>query len=184
MGFLNFFSPRPQKKVAGLLYEAVVKGARQPRLYAEFGVPDTVNGRFEMMVLHGFLIMRRLRGEGAEGAEVAQALFDVLFADMDDALRVMGVGDLGVGKRVRKMAEAFYGRAGAYDDALETDDIVALEAAFERNIWPGEDDIERDATALAHYTLNSVRHLKAIGADKLLAGEASFASPEYDADKV
>ena len=152
-------------------------GARRPSLYITFGVPDTVNGRFEMMVLHGFLIMRRLRDEGSEGAEVAQNLFDILFADMDDALRAMGVGDLGVGRRVRKMAEAFYGRAGAYDDALETDDLVALEAAFERNIWPDEDDTERDAAALAHYAQGCLRHLKAQEGRRILGGEASFPDP-------
>jgi cytochrome b pre-mRNA-processing protein 3 len=103
-----------RRKTASSLYEAVMTQARRPYFYALRGVPDTVDGRFELILLHGFLVWNRLKGEGREGAALSQALFDAMFRDMDRALRNMGVGDLGVPHHIKRMMKAFHGRAMAY----------------------------------------------------------------------
>jgi cytochrome b pre-mRNA-processing protein 3 len=107
---LNRLSRRPD--AAQVLYEAIVAAARHPVPYADWGVRDTVDGRFDMIALHAFLVLDRLKGS-AEAFR--QELVDELFRDMDRSLREMGVGDISVGKKVRKMAEVFYGRVAAYD---------------------------------------------------------------------
>ena len=102
-----------------------------------FGVPDTLDGRFDLIGLHAFLLIHRLRFLPAPGPALAQAVFDAMFSDMDKALREMGVGDLSVGRRVRAMWEAFHGRAAAYQEALDSPDAAALPAALARNVWRG-----------------------------------------------
>jgi cytochrome b pre-mRNA-processing protein 3 len=99
-----------------VLYGALVGQARNPAFYRDMGVPDTVEGRFEMVALHVFLALRRLRAGGEPGKDLGQKLFDVLFDDMDQTLREMGVGDLSVGKKIKAMASSFYGRMQAYDE--------------------------------------------------------------------
>lgn len=120
------------------LYAAAVEQARSPALYSDLGAPDTVEGRFEMVALHAYLIMRRLKGDRtAKG--VSQHLFDAMFQNMDDSLREMGVGDLQVGKKVRKLAENFYGRVGAYEPALEAGaSDETLVQSLGRNIFENE----------------------------------------------
>jgi cytochrome b pre-mRNA-processing protein 3 len=117
------------------LYEAIVQQAREPLFYAVLGVPDTVNGRFEMVALHAFLVLRRLKAAAEPAAALGQALFDTMFADMDLSLREMGAGDLGVGKRVKAMAEGFYGRIAAYDAALTSAAPDDLAEALRRNVY-------------------------------------------------
>lgn len=141
------------------LYTAAVEQARAAPLYADYGAPDTVEGRFEQVTLHVYLVMRRLKGEGPQSArprdknsgkganpkEVSQCLFDAMFQNMDDSLRELGVGDLVVGKKIRKMAENFFGRVAAYEEALKPDaDPAALEIALARNIFA------RSVTDCAH----------------------------------
>ena len=101
------------------LYAALVQKARDPKFYTDLAVPDTVDGRFDMVVIHAMLVMRRLRETPAEVHTTGQRLFDLMFTDMDRSLREMGVGDLSVGTHVRKMAKAFYGRAAAYEAGLD-----------------------------------------------------------------
>ena len=127
---------REAEAEARRLYAAVVARSRAPGFYLA-GVPDTFDGRFDLSMLHLFLLVRRLRREGAPGRAVAQALFDAAFDDMDRTLREMGVGDLGVPRRVKAMARAFYGRAAAYDEALDAADDAALRAALGRNLIGG-----------------------------------------------
>lgn len=132
---------RSGKDAAERLYAAVVAQARQPVFYTELEAPDTVDGRFDMIVLHTVLVMRRLRADGAAGQDFAQGLFDALFRDMDRSLREMGVGDLVVPKRIRRMAEAFYGRAGRYGaalDARDEDDLARGLAANIRGVDPDD----------------------------------------------
>ncbi len=123
-----------RNEVAERLYGAIVAQARQPVFYSTYGVPDTVDGRFEMISLHMFLVLHRLKAEGAPAAELAQDLFDTMFDDMDRSLREMGAGDLGVGKRVRAMGEALYGRIAAYEAGLATGDGELAEA-LRRNLF-------------------------------------------------
>jgi cytochrome b pre-mRNA-processing protein 3 len=120
------------------LYDGIVAAARQERFYADWGVPDTVDGRFDMIALHLYLVLDRLKGRDGAAGSLGQALTDAFFLDMDRSLREMGVGDLAVGKKVRKMAEAFYGRVTAYDAAVKAGE-AALQAALARNVYAGAD---------------------------------------------
>lgn len=125
----NLFKRNPHLATARALYDQAVAAARAPQFYTEWGVPDTVDGRFEMITLHVALAMRPLP------LPVRQALFDVMFRDIDRSLREMGVGDLAVPKRMKRMMAAFNGRAQAYLAALASGDETALDAALTRNVY-------------------------------------------------
>jgi cytochrome b pre-mRNA-processing protein 3 len=135
------------------LYGAAVAAAREPYLYTTIGAPDTLDGRFDLVGLHAFLLIRRLQREAepntAPGTALAQAVFDAMFSDMDINLRELGVGDMTVGKRVRAMWEAFHGRSAAYAAAMAESGEAPLAAALARNIWRGEPPPEGAALALA-----------------------------------
>jgi cytochrome b pre-mRNA-processing protein 3 len=120
------------------LYGAIVAAARQEKFYADMRVPDTLDGRFDMMALHMYLVLDRLREFGAEAETFRQALTDRFFAAMDQALREVGVGDLVVGKKVRKMAEAYFGRVTAYASAAASGD-EEMRDALARNVYAGVD---------------------------------------------
>lgn len=155
------------------VYEAIVAAARHPAPYASWGVADNVDGRFDMLTLHMFLILDRLKGENGL---FRQRLVDEFFADMDRSLREMGVGDISVGKKVRKMAEAFYGRVAAYDAAL-SQGREALAAALARNFFP-EGNENRAAEKLADYVLAARKQLGDTKADAILAGKIDFPEPQ------
>jgi cytochrome b pre-mRNA-processing protein 3 len=133
MGWLGFRQRARHERAGHELYAAAVAAAREPCLYTDLGVPDTLDGRFDLVGLYVFLLIHRLAAERA----LAQAVFDAMFADMDVNLREMGVGDLSVGKRVKAMWEAFHGRAVAYQQAMAAGDWQALAAALARNVWRG-----------------------------------------------
>ena len=126
-----------QQSPAETLYYRLLKLSRQPEFFTTGGVPDSFDGRFDMLCLINVLVMRRLRQLDGAG-DLSQQLFDALFADMDLTLREMGLGDLGVGKRVRTMSEAFMGRLKAYDSALQKADQTALQEALQRNLYRGQ----------------------------------------------
>ncbi|WP_436641023.1 ubiquinol-cytochrome C chaperone family protein [Microbaculum sp. FT89] len=155
------------------VYAAIVAQARQPAFYQGVGVADTAEGRFDMIVLHVVLIMRRLRGEGAEGRSRAQALFDLFFDDMDRNLREMGVSDMAVPKRIRSMVEAFYGRAGVYDAALDAAGGEGLEAALERNLFAGA-CAQSGLDAMAAYVVACEEALAKTSGDALAAGRIDW----------
>lgn len=139
MGLLGLFARKPHERAGFALYGAAVARARRPHLFAELGVPDTLDGRFDLVALQaGLLVCRIARDPDPRAKDLAQAVFDAMFADMDVNLREMGVGDLSVGKRVKRMWEAFHGRALAYEAALAAGDMAALEAAVARNVWRGQ----------------------------------------------
>jgi cytochrome b pre-mRNA-processing protein 3 len=153
------------------LYGAIVAAARQPKFYAEWLVPDTLDGRFDVLVLHVFLVLDRLRGFGAEADVLRQALTDRFFAQMDSALREVGVGDLAVGKKVRKMAEAFFGRSTAYTNAMAKGELEMSEA-LARNVYA-----EADATHahdLAKWSLKARRELEKLNYDDIASGRVRF----------
>jgi cytochrome b pre-mRNA-processing protein 3 len=175
---LSLFKRKASPSPVAAVYGAIVAAARHQRLYAEWGVPDTVDGRFDMIVLHTVLVLDRLTAENEEtGAQrFAQDLTTAVFADMDRSLREMGVGDLSVGKKVRRMAEVFYGRAQAYRPAIAGLDEAALAEAFYRNVFAGEGP--RDgANRLAAHALAVHRHLHERPIRPILAGEISFPDP-------
>ncbi|HLY54288.1 MAG TPA: ubiquinol-cytochrome C chaperone family protein [Stellaceae bacterium] len=121
----------PERHAARIAYAAIVARARAPGFYAARGVPDTLDGRFELIALHAFLVLHRLRAEPAAQG-FAQALFDAMFQDMDRGLREMGTGDLSVGKQVKRMATGFYGRIDAYQAGLAAGDPTE---ALRRNLF-------------------------------------------------
>jgi cytochrome b pre-mRNA-processing protein 3 len=152
------------------LYGAIVAAARHVRFYEKMGVPDTIEGRFEMIVLHLFLVLNRLKGEGVEG--LRQRLTDEFFSDMDRSLRELGVSDVTVGKKVRKIAESYYGRVIAYDKALLANADI-LQETIGRNIYP-DGAPEGSANAMTDYFSNTVKQLGAIPLEKITQGELRF----------
>ena len=156
------------------LYSAAVAAARDPWLYEGIGVPDTLDGRFDMVGLHAFLVIRRLTGEPASGAALAQAVFDAMFSDMDINLREMGVGDLSVGRRVRAMWEAFHGRSKAYTAALASAEPAVLDAALARNVWRGTLPPDGAAPALARLVRAQAAHLAGQALAAMAAGQVHF----------
>jgi cytochrome b pre-mRNA-processing protein 3 len=178
--FNHFRKPRtPLRGTIEAIYGMIVTQAREPLFYRDFGVPDTVNGRFDLLLLHLWLLLRRLKSaEG--GAALSQGLFDHFCNDMDDNLREMGVGDLTVPKRMQAFGEAFYGRTAAYDMAL-TEGREALAQAICKNILNGE-NIEK-ARLLAAYAEAAMAALDRIEEAALASGSARFPLPENGAQQ-
>lgn len=174
---LNWFRRKPDSTIVSL-YGAIVARARHPFFYAELGVPDTVEGRFDMIVLHLALAIRRLREGGPDERRLIQPLFDHFCLDLDHNLREMGVSDLGVPRRMRKFGEAFYGRAAAYDRALDAGDERELAAALSRNVFATPDTPEPKAAArLAAYVKHCAEALARQPPSAWLAGKVRFAEP-------
>ena len=169
---------RRRREAARRLYTVAVRQARQPILYTEGGVADTLDGRFDLIVLHVVTLMRRLRQCEEAGRHMSQALFDVMFDDMDQSLREMGVGDLRVGKRVKQMARAFYGRAKAYDQAFEqapgAERRRAIAEALERNVFNNEPPPAARLLALAAYVETLLDALDRQSPAALLGGEVAL----------
>jgi len=182
------FRRDPQKRIIGALYGMIVAQARNASFYGGYGVPDTVEGRFDLIVLHLVLLLRRLEGEGdgsvtegerrsGVGQGLGQKLFDAFCQDLDDNLREMGVGDLAVPKRMRRFGEAFYGRQAAYRATLAAGGTQELEKALARNIFEVVVADER-AARLARYARAAVSQLNAEEDDALMAGTVTFPNPE------
>lgn len=166
---------KSERSAARRLCDTAVAQGRQPALYAQMGAPDTAEGRYEILTLHVILLIDRLKGDGP-GARLRQAVFDVYLSDLDAALREMGVGDLAVGKRMRKMGETFYGRARAYDDAFGAlPDLAKLKDAVARTILHGMDAV--DPTALAAYIARGRESLAADETNALRTGMATWPAP-------
>src|ERR1700675_4979978 len=173
--FNHFRKPRnPWRGTIEAIYGMIVTQAREPLFYRDLGVPDTVNGRFDLLVLHLWMVLRRLKSIESGGAGVSQALFDHFCDDMDANLREMGVGDLTVPKRMQAFGEAFYGRATAYDLALVSGS-EALAQALCKNILNGE-EIE-NARRLAFYAETAIAHLAELDDATLQSGSCRFPSP-------
>ncbi|MGG5885508.1 ubiquinol-cytochrome C chaperone family protein [Falsiroseomonas sp. HC035] len=174
MGLLGLLGRKPHERAGFDLYTAAVTAARQPGFF-EAGVPDTLDGRFDIVSLHVALLIHRLRRDAdPDGPKLAQAVFDAMFSDMDINLREMGVGDLVVGKRVKRMWEAFHGRAAAYEAAVDASDRAALAEALTRNIWRGEQPAGGAAAALADHVLAVTEGLAAQPIATLKRGRAAF----------
>lgn len=174
MRMFGFLRRNPHERTGYVLYGAAVAAARDPFLYETVGVPDTLDGRFDLVGLHAFLVIRRLQAEPKPGPDLAQAVFDAMFNDMDVNLREMGVGDLSVGKKVKVMWEAFHGRSTAYAAALDAGDTAALQAALARNVWRG--GAAGDGPALlAAVAVAQDAHL---ARQTLIAGEVAFLPAE------
>ena len=172
MAFFGLLGRGRHERTGFELYTAAVAAARAPFYYADLGVPDTLDGRFDLVGLHASLLIRRLRTLPPPGAAVSQALFDAMFSDMDINLREMGVSDMRLARNVRAMWEAFHGRATAYETAIGSGDPAALEASLAKNIWRGED--APGAHSLARIVRDLVGQVDAAPAEALLAGKFAF----------
>lgn len=175
----RFLSPGADKAAAEALYTAIVAQARHPHLYVELGVADDIDGRFEAVVLHMHLVLRRL-GQDKSGSAVAQALFDAMFYDMDRSLRAIGVGDMSVGKKVKQMGAAFYGRVGSYEAALASADRAALADALARNVAGDGQMSQQQSAAFAVYVERQVAALAEQPINDLMGGRVRFVDPEAD----
>lgn len=173
MAFPLFRRTRNADTIASL-YGAIVAQAREPAFYTVCGVPDTAEGRFEMIALHVALFFRRVRAEGESGRALGQEVFDLFCNDMEQNLREMGLSDTGVPKKMRRLGEAFYGRAAAYEAALQSSDRQALATAAARNVLADE---AADAGRLADYILVAVDDLAAQEFPLLVAGCVRFPEP-------
>ena len=160
MGFFRLGQRRQRDLMVDALYAKAVAQARQPVFYTRLSVPDTIDGRFDLLSLHMFLLLHRLGGEGTDAKALSQGLFDLMFNDMDRSLREMGVSDMSVGKRVKEMARALYGRIDAYEPVL--DDRDQLAQALARNLYRGADVADGHALTVARYVQNQVTSLAAL----------------------
>jgi cytochrome b pre-mRNA-processing protein 3 len=136
-----------ERELANRLHEAIIGRARAPEFFATFGVPDTLDGRFDLVVLHSWLALVRLREPALH--EISQKLTNMMFAAFDEGLRELGVSDTGMGRRMKKIADAFYGRFKAYDDA--GNDETAMTDALVRNLYRGNEKRAEAAKTLARY---------------------------------
>lgn len=161
------------------LYGAIVAQSRRAAFYTDFAVPDTLEGRFEMVLLHTILVCHRLKDGDEAARELSQDIFDAFADDMDRTLREMGVGDLSVPKKMKKIGEAFYGRAAAYDAALAAPDDAPLAAALGRNILEVDAAVGADhAQALAAYVRAAARALAETPFETLARGALDLPAPE------
>ena len=161
-----------------VLYGMIVAQARSPAFYRAYAVADTVNGRFDILLLHVALVVHRLMREEA-GKPMAQALFDRFCTDMDDNLREIGIGDLSVPRQMKRVGEAFYGRAQAYQAALLADDDQALIETVRRNVDGGPDGPA--AEALAAYMRQMAGELASQPIEAITAAVVRWTSPDETA---
>jgi len=169
MPLLNWLrSGRETRDAAHGLYAAIVVRARTAEFYSGLGVPDTLDGRFDMIVLHMFLVLERLRSGNKAGRHLSQALFDLMFRDMDRSLREIGVSDHAIGRRIKQMISAFYGRMQAYGEA--GDDPARLAEAVRRNVYREQSSDPAALSRLAGYMLATRRELAAEPLERLLVG--------------
>src|SRR5205085_7668407 len=157
---ISLFRRNPEQKAAELAYRRIVDQARRRGFFSDIGVPDTVDGRFELICLHAFLFLHRLKNEPPPAPQLGQRFVDAMFADFDRSLREMGTGDLSVGRQVKRMAQAFYGRVEAYERGL-AEGGAALEAALARNLFGTASAPPDCLEAIAAYLRREAAHLDA-----------------------
>lgn len=174
----RLFRKSSVKRAARLLYDELSNAARAPYLYGQGRVPDTPDGRFELLALHAAVFFARLSKRGDQAEETSQEVFDILFSAMDHALRELGVGDISVGKRIRKLAESFYGRMAVYHEALAgaADTYPSLVSAISTNVLETPDEHHPFADQLAQRARNWSLALAAQSDDAILSGQLAKAT--------
>jgi cytochrome b pre-mRNA-processing protein 3 len=176
----SLFRRNPLQNAAELAYRRIVEQARQPGFFSANGVPDTLDGRFELICLHAFLLLHRLRREAPPAGQLGQRLFDTMFADFDRSLREMGTGDLSVGREVKRMAQAFFGRIDAYERGLADGD-GPLKSALARNLFGTVTANEALLEAMADYIRREAAQLRQQQIAELLTGRVAFGPPPLPA---
>jgi cytochrome b pre-mRNA-processing protein 3 len=174
MPLASLFRRGRRRYVVAVAYNRIVERARDPAFFLEWGVPDSFDGRFELLALHAFLILNRLKAEHERTAAFAQDLFDTMFADLDRAMREMGATDVGVGRHVKTMVRGFFGRVVAYEGGFAEGE-AALEDALRRNLFGTTAPSSDALAAAARYMQRQSAALAAVPVSALLAGEVPFA---------
>ncbi|MFC4351625.1 ubiquinol-cytochrome C chaperone family protein [Fodinicurvata halophila] len=188
--FRRIFPRDPGEHAASSLYESIMLQSRRSEFYTDYSVPDSTEGRFELLLLHLCMVIRRLRQENSEEARtLSQALFDFFIYDMDQSLRESGIGDLSVGPRLKRVGEAFYGRVKAYEEALDekqdSDRNNALRGALLRNLYGTSAEVPPGAVldAMTSYLYRLDAFLAEQETPYILKGEASFITPDTAREK-
>ncbi len=171
--FRKLFGRKSDSDAVHDLYVCIINQARKKDFYEKLSVPDSLDGRFDMITLHMFLILRRLKVENKVTAEFSQSLFDLMFSDMDLSLREMGVGDVGVGKRVKAMVQGFYGRISAYEESFGEKPEV-LKTALERNLYGTVEVDPLILTQMQEYVVKQDTHLATQEVSMITSGKADF----------
>jgi len=174
MIFTQWRARRASKAVIEQILGEIVAAARRPALYQTLGVPDRINGRFELLTLHAGLVLRRLAALGGLADAIAQDLVNSVFMHFDDTLREMGLSDIAVSKRLKLMGSAFYGRNAAYAAALDEDSVAGLAAALARNVYGAPQDAAPKAEALANHIASLDAALATIPIETFAAGRFRF----------
>ena len=159
-------------------YARLTQAARSPVFYSEMGAPDTVIGRFEMITIHLVLYLRRTANAGPAVKGIAQDIVDAFFEDVDHSIRELGVGDMGVPKRMKKFARMFYGRVKSYGQALDDHDGAALAEALRRNIHPDDPGVAEPMRALSDWMMLAAKQLEETPEETLATGRLAFPSAE------
>jgi cytochrome b pre-mRNA-processing protein 3 len=171
--------PDRREVIAQRLYATLTAQARRPDFYVTCGVPDSIDGRFEMVALHAFLLFRRLKGHGDKAGAVAQSVYDVMFSDFDASVREMGAQDLGVGRRIKFMTEAMNGRFQAYEAGLAQGQNE-LELSLKRNLYGTTEPVDECLKRMAGYLKRADAELAALPIDQLMRGVLHFPPLEPD----
>lgn len=177
--------PDRREVIAQRLYAALTAQARRPDFYLSCGVPDTIDGRFEMVSLHAFLLFRRLKGHGDKAGAVSQSVYDVMFGDFDASVREMGAQDLGVGRRIKFMTEAMNGRFTAYETGLakvqsQGGGGTELDLALKRNLYGTIEPVDECLKRMVDYVKRADAELSALPIDQLMRGVLHFPALEPD----
>jgi cytochrome b pre-mRNA-processing protein 3 len=172
----RWLKPRPAKAAGAKLYASAVAQARSAIFYRDFGVRDSLEGRFELFSLHVIFLIERLKGQGDAAAETSQAVFDSYVKGLDDAFREIGVSDTAVGKKMKKLAGAFYGRLKAYDEAVATlPELAGVTDFLARTVF--EERGEGDLSALSSYVIKTREALAEQPLEGLLQGDVTWPNP-------
>lgn len=181
----NLFKKPKHDDVAHDLYVKIVNQARRPEFYLEFGVPDTPDGRFDMVLLHAYLLFNRMKGDLDLTSDLSQAVFDLMFADMDQNLREMGLGDIGVSHRIKGMIKAFYGRVTVYDEGVADVEGGKLEDALKRNLFRKSAPTNGQVSNMAIYVRQQTTALSTQDNSDIVEGRVIFGHiPSIQADKL
>ncbi len=157
-------------------YLEIARHARQPAFYAAMGVPDSLDGRFEMLCLHAFLLFRNLKGRGDQAKDFSQAVYDAMFENLDAGLRELGASDIGLGRRIKAMTEALNGRIHAYERGLDSG-RAELKDAIRRNVFGTVESNSQALEAMAHYVELTDWRLRDFETARLMAGPLAFQNP-------
>lgn len=174
MFFAQWRARRANRTLIDQLHGKIVAASRRPALYRDFGVPDTFEGRFEMVALHAGLVIRRLSRSSGVGPELGQELTDSVFRHFEVALREIGVGDITVPKRLKRMGEAYFGRNQAYGEGLDEAGPQRLVAALARNVYGADADSAPMAADLARFVRAASDLLERTPIESFARGDVQF----------